>query len=449
MSLSQGLIQNNSLNLTPQLKQSLKLLEIDISELTKILEEKEKENPILNVITPSIATNKYSNNNKFGDNNKQSFLENTAKDQPSLDALIEQQINLTFHGRSNLKNKNIAFILYEGLNHNGYLETSIEEVASIYQKRYGEKIRTTEIETVLKKCQNFEPMGIFARNLQECMLINARSRPWFDENVEIIIANIEQIAKGKIKDITKKTKLSEAEILKLVGKIKQFNLLPARSFNSQQAITVIPDVLIEKDELSGKLIARLNEDILPKVVVNSNMYNNYKSMKLDKDANEFIKNNYNEAVFYKRALEQRYSTLLKVTNCILAKQKGFFEFGKRALKPMTLSDIANEIGMHESTISRAVNHKYMLSPQGTFELKYFFTKAIDGSGAVNSFSNESIKHMIKLMIENEDPRKPLSDDKIVANLRMQKINIARRTVTKYREMLKIPSSFQRKKKIVI
>jgi len=304
------------------------------------------------------------------------------------------------------------------------------------------KCSQQRVDNILKQLQDFEPSGIFARNLSECLKIQLQDKNIYDPSIAILLDNLPLLADGKIKELQKKCSASHEDILSMISDIKALNPKPASDWNHDITSYIIPDVYVRKNK-NGNYRIELNHASLPKVLINHNYYSEIS--RTDKNAKKFLKEQLSSANFLIKALHQRSTSLLRVSEELVRTQQDFFDYGIEHLKPLNLKDIAYNLELHESTVSRITNNKYMHTPNGIFELKFFF------SGAANSYIGQedisiiTIKHKIKQIINNEDKNKILSDDKISEILAQEGIKIARRTVAKYRESLNIPTSAERKR----
>ncbi|MGL5329695.1 MAG: RNA polymerase factor sigma-54, partial [Peptostreptococcaceae bacterium] len=321
----------------------------------------------------------------------------------------------------------------------GYLKISDEEIINTL------KIDNTMYEDCLYSIQNLEPSGVGARSLEECLIIQLHNNGVYNEVLEEIVKNdLVLVASNKHKDICKKYKLSMQVCINLTNLIKQLNPKPCDNYISSTGDTIYvqPDVIIDK--IDGEFIVYLNEKDSYQLKINKFYRDILKNSQSDKDAKDFIKEKLDSALGLMKNIDSRKSTILKIAECILKRQEAFFNYGVKHIKPMIMKEVADELEFHESTISRGVNGKYMLTPFGTFEFKYFFNSAIETNNE-ESMASISIKNIIKEKIKSENKAKPLSDEQLSKILKEEGINIARRTVAKYREELGILSSSKRKK----
>ena len=309
-----------------------------------------------------------------------------------------------------------------------------------------EKLGTSrgEVEAVLAVLQKFDPPGVCARNLSECLAIQLRERDRYDPAMQALVENLDLLAKRDIASLRKICGVDDEDIADMIGEIRHLNPKPGLKFGSARTQSVVPDVYVRPGPDGGWHV-ELNSDTLPKVLVNQVYYTQLsKTIRKDGDKSYFTDCLQN-ATWLVRALDQRARTILKVATEIVRQQDGFFTQGVAHLRPLNLKAVADAIQMHESTVSRVTANKYMATNRGTFELKYFFTASIASADGGDAHSAEAVRHRIKLLIDAESPSAILSDDTIVERLHADGIDIARRTVAKYREAMRIPSSVQRRR----
>jgi len=299
------------------------------------------------------------------------------------------------------------------------------------------------VEATLKRLQQFDPPGIFARSLAECMELQLRDRNRWDPCMAALVGNLDRLAKRDLAGLRKLCRVDDADLMEMVQEIRTLDPKPGLRFIHVASETMIPDVFVRAGA-DGQWHVELNADTLPKVLVNQRYYATVAKGAKSKDDKDYLTEQFQSANWLVKSLHQRATTILKVASEIVRQQDLFFHYGVQHLRPLVLRDVADAIGMHESTVSRVTTNKYLASPRGTYELKYFFTAALGGEGGI-THSAEAVRSKIKALIDNEDPKKILSDDKIVDILRAEGVDIARRTVAKYREAMKIPSSVQRRR----
>jgi len=336
----------------------------------------------------------------------------------------------------------IATTIIDAIDDDGYLGTSLEELHQTLSE--GNDIELDEVEAVLHRVQDFDPPGIAARDLRECMLIQLKyydaETPWLTEAKVLLEEHFDALAKREYPLIMRRMKLAEIQMQHVIQLVQSLNPRPGGHITESQPEYVIPDVFVKK--IKGQWRVELNPDITPKIGINS-LYAKMAQRDNSKDA-AFLKNNLQEARWFIKSLRSRNETLLKVATTIVDRQRGFFDYGEEAMKPMVMHDIAEIVEMHESTISRVTTKKYMHTPRGIFELKFFFSSHV-GTATGGECSATAIRAILKKLIAAEKPGKPLSDNKLAGLLGDQGINVARRTVAKYREAMSIAPSNERKR----
>lgn len=336
--------------------------------------------------------------------------------------------------------RTIALTLIDAIDDYGYLTLSTQDILESFDN---DEIEIEEIEAVRKRIQQFDPLGVASINLQDCLLLQLATypedTPWLAEAKLVLTNHIDQLGNRDYKLIIKETKLKEAELREVLKLIQQLDPRPGSRIASEHAEYVIPDVSVFKDH--GKWVVTINPDSIPRLKVNQQYAALGKGSSPD---SQYIRSNLQEAKWLIKSLESRNETLLKVAKCIVEHQRDFFEYGEEAMKPMVLNDVALAVDMHESTISRVTTQKYMHTPRGIFELKYFFSSHVSTDNG-GECSSTAIRALIKKLVAAENSAKPLSDSKIAALLADQGIQVARRTIAKYRESLGIAPSSQRKR----
>lgn len=447
MNFNQGLelTQTQKLVMTTQLKQSLSILNMSKLELEEEVKREVEENPMLeSERTNEIDWESYikdmdrykrdtrSEVNYNPDNDIN--LENLIKDSENLYEHLKFQISLY-----KLKEKEMEVCKYiiDSLDEDGYLRVDEKDIINELN------INKSMFEGCLESIQQLEPSGIGARNLSECLTIQIHNLGIYDELLEeIICEDLELIGKNKYKEISKKYDIPLQRCVNLIDIIKTLDPKPGRTCSVERSIYIQPDVIIEK--IDNEFVVCTNENDGLRLRVNNFYKEVLKNSQSDKDAKVFIKEKLNSATGLIKNIENRKATILKIAEEIIKYQDEFFNKGIKYIKPMKMKDIAEELDFHESTISRGVNGKYMLTPFGMFEFKYFFSSALENSDN-GSTSSISIKKMIEEIIKQENKSKPLSDDGIVKVLKEKGVTVARRTVAKYREELGILSSSKRKR----
>ncbi|EFX6586436.1 RNA polymerase factor sigma-54 [Shigella sonnei] len=335
----------------------------------------------------------------------------------------------------------IATSIVDAVDDIGYLTVPLED---ILESMGDEEIDIDEVEAVLKRIQRFDPVGVAAKDLRDCLLIQLsqfdKTTPWLEEARLIISDHLDLLANHDFRTLMRVTRLKEDVLKEAVNLIQSLDPRPGQSIQTGEPEYVIPDVLVRKH--NGHWTVELNSDSIPRLQINQHYASMCNNARNDGDS-QFIRSNLQDAKWLIKSLESRNDTLLRVSRCIVEQQQAFFEQGEEYMKPMVLADIALAVEMHESTISRVTTQKYLHSPRGIFELKYFFSSHINTEGGGEA-SSTAIRALVKKLIAAENPAKPLSDSKLTSLLSEQGIMVARRTVAKYRESLSIPPSNQRK-----
>ncbi len=471
--------QNQSIVMTPQLQQAIKLLQLTNIELAEYVENAKLENPFIKedlnikkIVTNDQKTydvvenakqnedslkinsalemnnsfdthisentfekNKNSIKNNFENKNTSisEVIENTVSNKISLKEHLTNQITLSFEN----KDKSVAISLIDYLHPSGWLIHPVRKIAEELNKPLD------YIEEIIQHLQCLEPVGIFAKNLSECLKIQLQEKGFLDDKYQILIDNLSLITKGKIKTLKKMCKIENDKIIQMINIIKTLNPKPAENFNSEPLRISEPDIIVTKTNKGWKI--DLNKSNLPTIDLDEDYINEISNLNLGIDDNEFTNNKIGEAKWLQKAVDQRNKTILKVASVILKKQIGFFKHGFSHMKPLILKDVADAIGMHESTISRVTNSKLILTDWGLFSLKEFFSASIPSSEESDKHAASAVREALKKLISSEVSNKPLSDEKIANVLSNQGIDVARRTVAKYRDMLSIPSSAERKR----
>jgi len=439
--------------MTPELIQAIQILQYNNQELNEYIDKELLENPILEseyhkesdteididslrdqLIQADENVEAYKQWESHSTSDEYSYENFVAFNYTLTEFLIEQ---LHF---SSLKGQDaeIGRYIIENIDDNGYLSMSLEEICSVLD------VDLDSCERVLDLIHTFEPSGVGARDLNECLIIQLASLGELTDEIEFIISNrLKDLADNKYALISKEVGISLTEVQEIADLIKTLEPKPGRGFDSDNSIKyILPDIYVE--ETNGEYIVSANDGSTPSLHISSYYNSLTEEAKSDKELSNYLNNRFNSAMWLMKSIEQRKKTIYNVASAIVQFQNDFFAKGERFLKPLTLKQIAETVGVHESTVSRAINGKYMQCPRGVFELKYFFTGGIlneDGSGV----SSNSIKSMIKEFVDTEDDKKPLSDSKISEMLHEKGIDISRRTVAKYRDDIGIlPSSKRRR-----
>ena len=474
LELRQQLKLTQQLIMTPQLQMAIKLLQLSRLELLDTINQELEENPALEEIQESLpeerteepaAENTYENepaakevtveekisedidwSNYLDEYNSvgRTSYESENRDAPRYEAFVSKKESLYDHLIWQLAmslpddhDREIGSLIIGNLNKDGYLDVSVDSIAATAQAPL------EHVENILALMHTFDPIGIAARNLSECLLIQARHLG-IDSPLVVAIVNhhLNHLENKNYKAISRALKVKYDDVLAAVNIIRSLEPRPGRQFSDETPQYIVPDIYVYK--VDNDFVVVLNDDGMPKLRVNS-LYKKSlsKGEKLPGDAESFIQDKMRSAAWLIKSIHQRQKTIYKVMESILRYQRPFFEQGIAHLRPMVLRDVAQDIEMHESTISRVTTNKYAYTPQGLFELKYFFNSSIRKSHG-GEIASASVQQKIKDIIANENPRKPYSDDKIAKLLKEANINIARRTVAKYREILGVLPSNKRK-----
>lgn len=300
------------------------------------------------------------------------------------------------------------------------------------------------VTAVRHRMQRFDPVGMFCADLRECLMVQLQDRNRFDPAMAALLDNLDMLARRDLRGLQRVCGVDAEDIAEMVAELRRLDPKPGASFDAPPAMTLVPDVLMRRGPAEDWII-ELNPETLPRVLINRGFHARAVVGAKSRDEKAWVAERFQTASWLVKSLEQRANTILKVSAEIVRRQDGFFRHGVAHLRPLILRDVAEEVGMHESTVSRVTSNKAIATPRGTFELKYFFTTAIAGTMGGESVSAEAVRHRIKAMVDGEGPADILSDDAIVEKLRTEGVDIARRTVAKYRDALRIPSSVQRKR----
>ena len=476
MQISQNLKlkQSQSLVMTPQLQQAIKLLQLTNLELTDLVEKELEENPFLEDqsseeektvsneedITKNIDDsfnngdsisdepynhdyeNRWDNDTNVGNSKNHSedyndpgtIIERTQSDKISLKTILFNQAQLEFNDS---EEKEMAEILIDYIDPSGLFKEDIMEISSF------SGFPLERIENVLRRMQTFEPSGVFARNLKECLIIQLKNIDSHNKTNQIIVDNLELLGNGNLKGLQKITGLSDENLKTEIKLIRSLNPKPGTIYDEGGHNIAHPDVIVTKNKDEWNV--ELNNSTLPKVCVNDSYVKEIEKLECKDSDKKYINESLNSARWLIKAIEQRNITTLKISSEIISQQKDFFEKGKKFLKPMILKDVAKKINMHESTVSRVTSEKLMMTPIGIFEMKIFFSASINSINSGESHSAESVRESLRKIISDEPCESPLSDEMLVSRLKGEGINLARRTVAKYRELLNIPASSVRRK----
>jgi len=498
MKASLQLKMGQSLTMTPQLQQAIKLLQLSTLDLQAEIQEALESNPMLEMIedspeTPNSESEQNSKNEQSSEvsnsevepsrdlheSERDEFSDSIPTDLPvdtawediyqtsgpassgtmpdendsdfesrnsiseSLNDHLLWQLNLTpFSDRDRL----IAETIIDAIDMEGYLQNTIEDIhQGLFNEEDEDPVELEEVHAVLKRVQHFDPAGVGAKDLQECLMLQLRQldpdTEWLPQAKLVVSHYINLLGSRDYAQLIRRSRLKEDDLKEVLRLIQSLNPRPGESVIQAEPEYVVPDVVVKK--VNGRWKVELNPEIAPKIRVN-NSYAGFIKRADNSNDNNFMKDQLQEAKWFIKSLQSRNETLLKVASKIVAHQQGFLDYGEEAMKPLILHDIAQAVDMHESTISRVTTQKYMHTPRGIFELKYFFSSHV-GTTSGGECSSTAIRAIIKKLIAAENPKKPLSDSKIADLLKDQGINVARRTIAKYREAMSIPPSNERKR----
>ena len=371
--------------------------------------------------------------------------EDNRQSQQSLQEYMLEQINLLHFSKVD---ELIAYCIVDSLDEKGFLDAEISEITASVQHLlqsmgFEDDVEEDEVLVVLKHIQHLDPVGVGSRNLAECLLVQLNNlstcTPCRQDAIKLM-QHYELLISNELPKLIKQTGLNADQLRCAVDLLKTLKPHPGLDFEDRESDYQVPDVVLVKKNDCWQVT--LNPDVMPKLRVNS-FYANMIKRADQSDDNQYLRNQMLEAKNFIKSIDERHKTLLKVSTCIVEHQKAFFELGPEAMKPLVLRDIAEEVELHESTVSRVTTNKYILTPRGLFELKYFFSSHV-GTTTGGEASSTAIRAKIKKLVSEENARKPLSDNAIAVMLKDQGIDVARRTVAKYRESLHIPSSSERK-----
>lgn len=484
-----------TLSMTPQLQQAIRLLQLSSIELQEEIQQALEENPLLQLAEDSSLVNDESltehspntelpidateplgegdlselgeldttssmdsdipedlnldaawddvydtstSSNHDSDSDNQSFLENQGSFSEDLQEHLLWQITLS---QLSEIDKRIAVTIVQSLDEAGYLCESVEDILESLIDEL--PIELDDVEMVLKYIQHLDPLGVGARDLRECMLIQLYKQPANElQKLAVILVekHLDLLEKRDYKEIQKRLKINQDTFEAMITLLRTLQPKPGNAFSANTTDYITPDVFVHK--IRNAWVVSLNQRVTPELQINQ-MYADMIGQVKNSTDSHYLKNNLQQARWLIRSLESRNTTILNVAKAIVERQAAFMQYGEQAMKPLILRDIAEELEMHESTISRVTTNKYMYTPRGIFEFKYFFSSQLD-TDTGSSCSSTAIRAMIKQLIAKEDARSPLSDSSLTQLLKDQGINVARRTVTKYREAMSIPSSHERK-----
>jgi RNA polymerase sigma-54 factor len=486
--------QGQSLVMTPQLQQAIKLLQLSNIELAEYCEQELERNPLLDrddreaapvgdapEASAEGAVNERADEALSRDDfSRTSDMDEAAHDnmydadeprtkvaegpqtssltdwttvksgnayegEDGLESSITAEASLKDHLENQLsiaallpEDRMILLALIDAVDETGYLRADLMDVAN----RLGCELE--DVQAVLGVLHGFDPVGVGARDLAECLALQLKAKDRLDPAMDALLTRLDLVARRDISQLTALCGVDAEDIADMISEIRQLNPKPGLAFGNEPVTPVVPDVFV-KEGPDGSWLVELNSDTLPRLLVNNQYYGTVSRTARDKDSKNYLADCLNNANWLVKSLDQRAKTIMKVASEIVRHQDAFLTHGVRHLRPLNLRIIADAISMHESTVSRVTSNKYIATPRGLFELKYFFTASIQSVDGAESHSAEAVRDRIREMIENEEPREILSDDRIVSLLTADGVNIARRTVAKYREALRIPSSVERRR----
>jgi RNA polymerase sigma-54 factor len=483
--------QSQSLQITPQLMQAIKLLQLSSLELSAFVERELVQNPLLerdevgdgvqdtppsddgpdlarDDERPDWTSDQLETSSQAVADNLDTAADNVfpedapvgplapslalpgsngaaLEDRPDIDAFLTRETSLHEHLSDQMtlaitapEERLIARMLIDAIDENGYLQAPLDDVA----ERLGADVE--KVEAVLGIIQTFDPVGVGARSLAECLALQLREKNRFDPAMKALLDHLELAAKRDFAGLRRRCGVDVDDITEMLSELRALDPKPGRGFSSSPVETVIPDIFV-REEQGGTWGVELNPETMPRLLVNRTYYAQIDRATLTVDEKSYLSEQLQSASWLVKSLDQRARTMVKVGEEIVRQQDGFFARGVDHLKPLTLRQVAEAIEMHESTVSRVTSNKYIATPRGVFELKYFFTAAIQSADGGDAHAAEAVRQRIKKLIDAEDPKKVLSDDQLVRALKEDGVDIARRTVAKYRESMRISSSVQRRR----
>jgi RNA polymerase sigma-54 factor len=477
--------QSQALVMTPQLQQAIKMLQLSNLELDNFVDAEIQQNPLLekrewageetlpasgaaeqastaalpeglvNDLAPDATEHWHASSGTEGDGSfdlaeepqawrsrsgalggdDRPGVEHTAARPRSLREHVLEQIGTDLPDQGD---QLIALHLLDLLDENGYLGGSLDNIATLLG------CDLSWVEAVLRRLQQFDPAGVFARDLPECLGLQLRDRNRLDPAMQALLDHLPLLAARNIPALIRVCRVDAEDVAEMIAEIKSLDPRPGLAFDPPLAQPVVPDILMRAQPKGGWII-ELNAETLPRVLVNNSYHARISQAARSKAEKDYLTDRLQAANWLVKSLHQRATTILKVAAEIVRQQDGFFRRGVQSLRPLILRDIAEAIGMHESTVSRVTSNKHMATPRGLYELKYFFTSSIPASSGGDAHSAEAVRHLIRNLIDKEPAGATLSDERIVELLQRNGVDIARRTVAKYREAMRIPSSVQRRR----
>lgn len=447
--LSLQLKLGQQLALTPQLQQAIFLLQLTSVELQQTIQEYVEENPFLETISQTKTTDTPISASEKSTTQTRNF----EKSSGGMDDVIARQCaeetlhdHLTWQVNSSHFNEleqTIALTIIDAIDDHGLLNCSLEELQSNFTE-LDETVDIDMINAIHSQIQRFDPPGVAARDTRESLLIQLQRLPsetlFREQAINIIEQHLDALANHNYALLKKTCQLDEEQLIKTIELIQSLNAHPGRAFGQVNQNYIIPDIIVKKVE--GHWIIELNNNILPQLRINQ-QYTTLIKQSHTADEKEFLQRNLQDARWLLRSISKRNETLINVATYIVNKQQEFLNQGPAHMRPMVIREVAAALDIHDSTVSRVTNGKYITTPQGVFELKYFFSSQLNTSHGENT-SATAVRTLIQELIDKEDPKKPLSDQQLLEELKQQGINVARRTIAKYREAMDIPSSTKRK-----
>ena len=466
--------QSQRLMLTQKMQQAVQILQLSSQELEQFVELELQTNPVLEEVadshavglldfdgeTPSASADADSyedvafdvdayakewregpsegqdlSRNRDNDQSREYYQNSITSAEKSLTAHLLEQLNFT---APDTRTYELGERIIGDIDNRGYFTGSLEEIAEEFDAAVG------EIEGILRIIQTFEPTGVGARSVTECLLLQIDAEYGGDEQLrKLVCDHLEELEKHQIPRIARAMRITPEQVEELKTKLSRLNPWPGHEYGAEPVPYIQPDIIVEKDEENNDYVVYLADDSLPRVRINEAYKRMAQNGGVNSEEKQYIREKMESARWLLRNIEQRKHTILRIATAIIEVQRDFLEKGVEGIKPLTLQEIADKVGMHEATISRTTRGKYIQTPQGLFEMKYFFSPGLrNDSGEAQS--SKSVQSMIKRMVEEEDKKKPLSDQKIAEKLKENGTNIARRTVTKYREAMGIlPTSMRR------
>lgn len=462
--------QSQKLMMTPELIQAIQILQMNSHELEEHVQNEMLENPLLELDQKNIRNGRESDalkreqpqkneaeqdeidlrekiveseyddisyrqwEHRANDEDSLTFDQYTSKEETLQDYLLLQ---LTFSDLEGYEKKIGRFIV-ENIDDNGYLTVDNSEICNAF------KIDNDKAEKIIEIIQGFEPVGVGSRSLEECLIIQLSAKGLLEDSIEyIILHHLKDIGENRLQNVSKQTGLTVPEVQMIGDLIRTLEPKPGRKYSSGEDIRyIVPDIIVEKQDDGFTVYS--NDNSIPHLMVSAYYVNLAKTHKEDEEVQKYLTDKYNSALWLIRSIQQRKQTIYNVACAVVDYQMDFLENGDKHMKTMTLKQIADIVGVHESTVSRSTNGKYIQTPRGVYELKYFFSSGVTNSDGAGLSSN-SIKTFIKEIIDNEDNKKPYSDQELVRILSEKGIEISRRTVAKYRESMEILSSSKRRR----